>query len=194
MLHSCWLHCTTTFNATPLTVLIRRTTWGNHARRRDQFSLPNIIAILTAMTKLPAKPSFDVGDRGLNKFPGTILAAAYNARYAVNDGGELPAMQLRASPLLQALLADAVRQLGDGREKLSARADTGRTAPTAVELQEQARFHAELFGVVRVVAKLKFHHEPLLDEIAAGFMQIYHPSFPETDRRRISGPKHQLIM
>ena len=99
-------------------------------------------------------------------------------------------MQLRASPLLEALLSDAVRQLRDGREKLSASADTGRTAPTAIELQALARFTAELFEVVRVVAKLRFHHKPLLEEIAAGFMQLYHTSsFP--DQLRSSGPQSE---
>ena len=148
-------------------------------RRRDQFSLPDIIKVLTAMTKLAADNNNAHPDSGLNKFPGTVLAATYNERHAASNGGAVPATQHRASPLLEALLAQAVRQLRDGRERLSASADMERRAmPTAVEPQAQARFEAELFGIIEVVSKLRFHHEALLEEIAAGFMQCHHASAP----------------
>jgi len=144
--------------------------------------LPDIIKVLTAMTRLGA----DIKDQhgsGLNKFPGTVLATTYNERHAASNGGEVPATQHRASPLLEALLAEAARQLRDGRERLAASANMERRAmPTAVEPQAQARFESELFGMIEIVSKLRFHHEVLLEEIAAGFMQCHHASAPGESR------------
>jgi len=147
--------------------------------------LPDIIKLLTAMTKLAADEDHVHPDAGLNKFPGTILAATYNERHAASNAGgstfiaEVPATQLRASPLLEGLLWEAVRQLRDERRRLFA----ARRFGPSLELQAhffQERFKAELFGMIRIISKLRFHHAALLEEIAAGFMQSYHASAPGT--------------
>ena len=221
--------------------------------------LPDIIKVLTAMSKLAADDNHHP-DSGLNRFPGTILAATYNERHAASNGGgsrfiaEVPATQHRASPLLEGLLREAVQQLRDERgrlfkahrlgilgpsclqknvelskdevkamlvrqlraaleergldttgkkadlqDRLLAHADADARVEPAVEPAQgvdepepdlavlQERFKAELFGMIRIVSELRFHHEALLEEIAAGFMQNYHLSASgtsETSRDR----------